>query len=326
MLVPAALTRRSAMGKLRLLLALLPPTCCGWEVPANGSMLGRPTFAGGGRCVLVPIRATDSLVALDSASGAVLWRSALPGGGVSGQPVLGPGEATLFAGGGDSRLWALSLGAHPCAAGPSPRPLWNVSLGGHLDASPAVSADGRLVFAATDENKATRNGSQLYALDAATGALAWSFRPSCHPTLGCGFAKDGQRASGSPLYGAGFYSSPVYHRGVVYIGSEWGHIHALNASDGATVWEYAPPFVSKAGAPWVEGRCASAPPNSLASTTAAPAKLCRPLQLQELRVQHRRDRRRGTPALLRLRRLPHLLRGPSHRAPAVECQHGQPNH
>jgi outer membrane protein assembly factor BamB len=116
----------------------------------------------------------------------------------------------------------------------------------------------------TARGQATRNGSQLYALDAATGAARWSFRPACRPALGCGFAKDGRRATGSPLYGAGFYSSPVYHRGVVYIGSEWGHIHALNASDGRTVWEYAPLFVSKAGAPWIEGRCKSSVYNTVA--------------------------------------------------------------
>jgi outer membrane protein assembly factor BamB len=118
-------------------------------------MLGRPTFAGGGRCVLVPVRAATSLVALDSASGAVLWRSGLPGGGVSGQAVLNCRETAVFAGGGDSHVWGLALGGHACAAGPPPRPLWNVSLGGRVDASLAVSSDGRLVFAATDENKAT---------------------------------------------------------------------------------------------------------------------------------------------------------------------------
>ena len=92
------------MGGLRLLLALLPLPCGGWEVPANGSMLGRPTFAGGGRCVVVPIRAADSLVALDTASGAVRWRF-FTGGPVRFAPVATEGR--VYFGSDDGHLYCV---------------------------------------------------------------------------------------------------------------------------------------------------------------------------------------------------------------------------
>lgn len=59
-------------------------------------------------------------------------------------------------------------------------------------------------------------GNKFYSLDAATGALKWSF------TGGGSFA----------------YSSPTYKSGVVYVGCVDSYVYALNAMNGRLLWKY----------------------------------------------------------------------------------------
>ncbi len=59
-------------------------------------------------------------------------------------------------------------------------------------------------------------GDALYALNASTGALLWSY------------------ATGGPVW-----SSPAVVNGVVYVGSGTNNVYALNASTGAKLWSYA---------------------------------------------------------------------------------------
>jgi outer membrane protein assembly factor BamB len=88
---------------------------------------------------------------------------------------------------------------YPCAK------LWNYPTG-TVDSSPAV-VNGMVYVGSSDGN--------LYALDASTGALLWSYTT-----------------------GGLFRSSPTVAKGVVYVGS-WDHnVYALNASTGAKVWSY----------------------------------------------------------------------------------------
>jgi glucose dehydrogenase len=75
--------------------------------------------------------------------------------------------------------------------------------------SPAVL--NGVVYAGSD-------GSNIYALNATTGAFVWNY-----PT------------------GSSVESSPAVANGVVYVGSFWdGTVYALNATTGAFVWSYAP--------------------------------------------------------------------------------------
>ena len=57
--------------------------------------------------------------------------------------------------------------------------------------------------------------SNLYALNASTGAKLWSYAT-----------------------GAAVQSSPAVANGVVYFGSDDGNVYALNASTGAKLWSY----------------------------------------------------------------------------------------
>ena len=89
--------------------------------------------------------------------------------------------------------------------------LWNYTITGYegyVDSSPAV-ANGVVYVGSYDNN--------LYALNATTGTMLWSFTT-----------------------GGGVYSSPAVANGVVYVGS-WdfnGDVYALNATTGAEVWDY----------------------------------------------------------------------------------------
>jgi hypothetical protein len=82
---------------------------------------------------------------------------------------------------------------------------WTFATGYSTDSSPAV-VDGVVYFGSEDHN--------IYALNAATGALLWEY-----PT---GYAIDS--------------SSPAVVNGVVYVGSWDYNVYALQADTGATLW------------------------------------------------------------------------------------------
>jgi glucose dehydrogenase len=80
------------------------------------------------------------------------------------------------------------------------------ALGSQVDSSPAV-ANG-VVYVGSDDG-------DLYALNASTGAILWSY------------------TTGGPVT-----SSPAVVNGVVYVGSSDRNVYALNASTGAKLWSY----------------------------------------------------------------------------------------
>src|SRR5215469_6710066 len=82
---------------------------------------------------------------------------------------------------------------------------WNYTTGQAITSSPAV-ANG-LVYVGSDK---------LYALDAVTGALKWSYITG----------------------GGGINSSPKVTNGVVYVGSDDDKLYALDAVTGALKWSY----------------------------------------------------------------------------------------
>src|SRR6202521_4087378 len=79
--------------------------------------------------------------------------------------------------------------------------------GGVVDYAPAVSEENVYVGANYPDNK-------LYALNATTGKLLWSF-------------------AGGANYGM---NGPSVANGVVYVGSNDHHLYALNARNGALLW------------------------------------------------------------------------------------------
>ncbi len=97
----------------------------------------------------------------------------------------------------------------PTDPGPTPTDdasLWRFDAGGWVVNAPAV-ADG-VVYVGSDDNN-------VYALDAATGAMLWSF------------------GTGDIVR-----STPVVVDGAVYVGSDDNHVYALDSATGAMLWEY----------------------------------------------------------------------------------------
>lgn len=105
-----------------------------------------------------------------------------------------------FATGGEARFAAIGGYGLPAAMGPVPDP-WDFYL-----SSPLVR-DGKVYFGSSDHH--------LYALDALTGELIWSFDA-----------------------GDSIHSSPVYANHIIFFGT-WGtRLYAVNADTGAEVWHF----------------------------------------------------------------------------------------
>ena len=86
------------------------------------------------------------------------------------------------------------------------KPAWQSRLGGRL--STITVAGGRVFVAAIDAHT-------LYALDSASGKVAWSF-----------------------LAGARIDSPPTIYQGRAYFGCADGRVHCLRAADGALAWKF----------------------------------------------------------------------------------------
>lgn len=129
---------------------------------------------------------------------------------------------------------------------------WKYAIGGQVSTSPTV-AHG-IVYAA-----AINADSHLYAFDAGTGTLLWTFWggtlcnavavandivyfTSCFNYSGHNYliALDAGSGAYRWSYEVGDYSSsPVVVNGVAYAGSSDGNVYAVNASTGALLWKYA---------------------------------------------------------------------------------------
>lgn len=124
---------------------------------------------------------------------------------------------------------------------------WSFSTGDSVESSPVV-ANG-IVYVGSDD-------SNLYALNATTGAKIWSF------TAGSFFTSTPAVANGTVFVGSfddnvyalnastgvkkwsfstgsAVVSSPTVVNGVVYVGSDDNNVYALDASTGAKLWSFA---------------------------------------------------------------------------------------
>ena len=186
---------------------------------------------------------TDSLVAIDSVTGHLAWYDQVTPHDVRDYdfqlpPVLGrdavfgAGKAGLVVAWDRSthaRLWQTAVGVHRNDRGPLPRRKVSVCpglLGGVL--TPMASSGGRLFVPVVDlcmrgsavgyeplegVNVSRRGTGELVALDAATGAKAWTLRfPK--PDFGCATVADG----------------------VVFTSTFDGEVYGVDSRDGHVLW------------------------------------------------------------------------------------------
>jgi eukaryotic-like serine/threonine-protein kinase len=235
-----------------------------WSFRTGAAVLSTPVVASG----TVYFGSSDhSLYALAAVTGALRWKFAT-GGRVTSSPAIAAGR--VYFGSFDSNLYALDAssgalvwkftsagerrfsgrhlhGAEP-AAEVMPDP-FDVFL-----SSPVIAA-GRVFFGSGDGN--------VYALDAATGALRWKFHTGnvvhASPAIAAGTLYVGSwdsyfyaldAASGKERWRfktgedpninnqVGIQSSAVVADGVVYFGCRDAHLYALDAVSGAQRWAF----------------------------------------------------------------------------------------
>jgi outer membrane protein assembly factor BamB len=186
-----------------------------WAFPTNGAIVSSPAVAAG---VVYAGSADGGLYAVEAATGKLRWRFDAHGGVNSSPAVDGSSvyavsldgnlyavdaatgkQRWAFATKGEHRFTAPGvLGAHPSSElMPDP---WDFYL-----SSPTVAA-GLVYFGSGDGN--------IYAVDASTGALRWSFKT-----------------------GDVVHSSPTISGGVLYAGSWDTNFYALNAATGELKWK-----------------------------------------------------------------------------------------
>ena len=175
------------------------------------------------------------LYALDEASGALLW-SATTGASIVHSPAVDAGR--VFVGSDDGKFYAYPISCTtPCA------PLWTRQLAGGMSAPPAV-ADGVVYVGAS-----RGTDGDLWAFDAATGAIIWRAQPNERPTTpavanGMVYVTAGAlfaypTACGNPCTyawaGQGAGSQPVVSGGFVYVDAGFvNHFEVFAASPSCT--------------------------------------------------------------------------------------------
>ena len=187
-----------------------------WAFPTNGAIVSSPAVAAG---VVYAGSADGGLYAVEAATGKLRWRFDAHGGVNSSPAVDGSSvyavsldgnlyavdtatgkQRWAFATQGEHRFTAPGvLGTHPSSEiMPDP---WDF-----YTSSPTVAA-GIVYFGSGDGN--------IYAVDASTGALRWSFKT-----------------------GDVVHSSPTVSDGTLYAGSWDTYFYALNAATGELKWKF----------------------------------------------------------------------------------------
>jgi uncharacterized repeat protein (TIGR01451 family) len=208
----------------------------GSDPNGNFAFFASPAVANG--VVYISDAIGDVLLnALNASTGAVLW--AAETGWTNSSPAVVNG--VVYAGGAGLGEFEQQdfFAFNATGAG-----LWSISIGSS-DSSPAV-VNG-VVYAGYGF------GAGLYALNATTGAILWTFATPVEssPAVANGVvyvgSDDGNvyalnASTGAMLWsyttGGGVQSSPAVANGVVYVGSDDNNVYALNASTGAKLWSY----------------------------------------------------------------------------------------
>jgi len=223
-----------------------------WTYPSNDIYTSSPTVANG--VLYIGTVYSNSVYALDAKSGRELW-SYDTGAFVQSSPAVVNGVLYVSAGGDgqgqDGVLYALNA--------KTGSKLWSYPIGGCCEASAPIPADEQHI---TESSPAVADGvvyvgawnGNVYALNAASGALLWSYATggdiSSSPAVANGVVYIG---SGGPVYAlnartgvllwatavSGGEGSPAVANGVVYVGAWDNNVYALDASTGAVLWSYA---------------------------------------------------------------------------------------
>src|SRR6266567_4364581 len=176
-----------------------------WRSKLGGHIYNAPTLVQGvlyiGAAVDTGRLYVHTLSALDAATGKLRWSYTLPGYFLFTTPAVDRG--VIYVGSDAGRVMALDT-----ATG---KLIWTFAAGGSVYAAP--SAANGLVYVST-----SAGGRGLYALNARTGTLAWSYLP--------------------PDGNGGFFGSPAVANGVVYV-SSYGVEMALDTRTGKPLWSYA---------------------------------------------------------------------------------------
>ena len=176
----------------------------GWSTDLAGRVIRSVAIADGTAFMGV---SPGAIVALDTADGSVRWRRRLAESGDVMSPSVADGRLYLALGGAArGRLWALDATTGDA--------IWELGMPPSVSVYPPAIADGRAYVVRTD--------GVVQALDAATGALAWSV---------------GGR---NPLE-----ALPALVDDVLLVAGNGGPLEALDVATGRTLWT-----VPVAGTPW----------------------------------------------------------------------------
>lgn len=164
---------------------------------------------------------TSYLIALDTATGTERWRFEVAGWDVTSPLVL---DDVVYAFAHDYDDGGDFLHALDAATGEE-RWRFEPDSGANGGISPAA-AEG-VVYLVDDAN--------LYALDAATGTERWRFQPAVETEIGAGFADNNEGDSASES-APDIVTTPAVAGGLVYVRSEAGILHAVDAATGQERW------------------------------------------------------------------------------------------
>lgn len=235
-----------------------------WMFKTNGPVVSSPAIAGG----VVFIGSLDgSLYAIDQETGIQKWKTE-PTDSIASSPAVAGGmvyylsyDRALYAvdAGTGAMKWLFATGAERRfeAKGLHGLAPTDQNIADPMDlflSSPAV-ANGRVYFGSSD--------GHIYAVDAKTGVLSWSFvtkdvvhaSPAvANNTVYIGswdsylYALDAEtgaekwrfKAGEDPIMHnqVGFQSSAAVVDGTVYTGCRDGHVYAIDATTGAKKWDY----------------------------------------------------------------------------------------
>ncbi len=221
-----------------------------WSAPTIDAKRGRLYFATGNSYTDVKEEGSDAIIAVDLASGRVIWRRQVTerdndlSGCTSGRhlvncpeihghdydfgasPILLPlsnGQDILVAG----QKSGMVFGIDPVSGAV----LWStqVGVGGFLGGIQwGMATDGQKLYVANSDLFVSENGRPgLFALDPATGKDIW-YTPS--PKIDCSW-------TGAPCFNAQS-AAPFAIPGVIFAGTTDGHDRAYAATDGRILWDF----------------------------------------------------------------------------------------
>jgi outer membrane protein assembly factor BamB len=220
-------------------LGLRPPFRQVWKVPGDWSLIEFPPVLDGGRLFFGTNHGL--VLAVEAATGRVVWKRQFAGC-VAASPSVGNGVVYLgFMNPPPCRGTAPSfLAALDARTG---RTLWRFRCG--VVETPPLLAGGRVYFGSWDH--------RVYAVDARSGRLDWSFATGDRVKGGVAFAGgavfagsyDGRLYSLDARTGklrwsagglGGLYATPSISHGRVFVGSTNGRVYAFSTSNGRLLW------------------------------------------------------------------------------------------